>query len=51
VKELIENGLILNPTEDLKGNKGLKFAPPLVITKELIDEAVQILKKVLDSFK
>lgn len=48
VDKLIENGLIVSPIQE--DNRGLRFAPPLMITKELIDEAIQILKKVLDSY-
>jgi ornithine--oxo-acid transaminase len=40
--ELKENGLLAKPTQ---GDK-IRFAPPLVITKDQIDECVGILKKV-----
>jgi ornithine--oxo-acid transaminase len=46
--ELKENGLLAKPTH---GDK-IRFAPPLVITKDQIDTCVQIIKrslKVLES--
>jgi ornithine--oxo-acid transaminase len=42
--ELKENGLLAKPTH---GDK-IRLAPPLVITKEQIDECVDILKKSLE---
>jgi ornithine--oxo-acid transaminase len=41
--ELKENGLLAKPTH---GDK-IRLAPPLVITKEQIDECVQIIQKSL----
>jgi ornithine--oxo-acid transaminase len=41
--ELKENGLLAKPTH---GDK-IRFAPPLVITKEQIDECIQIIKRSL----
>lgn len=41
--ELKENGLLAKPTH---GDK-IRFAPPLVITKEQIDECVEIIRKSL----
>ena len=41
--ELMKNGLLAKPTH---GDK-IRFAPPLVITADQIDEAVQIIKKSL----
>lgn len=42
-KELLENGLVCKETHDTV----IRLAPPLVITKEQIDEALGILRKVL----
>ena len=42
--ELKENGLLAKPTH---GDK-IRFAPPLVITKEQILECVEIIKKSLE---
>ena len=37
----IENGLILNPI----GDNILRFVPPLILTEDLVDRAIDILKK------
>jgi ornithine--oxo-acid transaminase len=42
-----ENGLLAKPTH---GDK-IRFAPPLVITKEQIDECVSIIEKSLETLK
>jgi ornithine--oxo-acid transaminase len=39
--ELKENGLLAKPTQ---GDK-IRFAPPLVITKDQIDECISIIEK------
>jgi ornithine--oxo-acid transaminase len=44
---LKENGLLAKPTQ---GDK-IRFAPPLVITKEQIDKCVQIIQKSLSTFE
>jgi acetylornithine/succinyldiaminopimelate/putrescine aminotransferase len=41
----LEKGLLLNPVRP----DTLRFAPPLVVTREEIDEAVSILRSVLSS--
>ncbi|NBX11601.1 MAG: aminotransferase class III-fold pyridoxal phosphate-dependent enzyme, partial [Chitinophagaceae bacterium] len=41
--EMMQNGLLAKPTH---GDK-IRFAPPLVITKEQIQEAIEIIKKSL----
>jgi ornithine--oxo-acid transaminase len=45
--ELMKNGLLAKPTH---GDK-IRFAPPLVITKEQIDECIEIIEKSLDVLK
>jgi len=42
-----DNGLLAKPTH---GNK-IRFAPPLVITPEQIDECVDIIDRSLESFR
>jgi len=42
--QLKENGLIAKPTH----HDRIRFAPPLLITKDQIDECVAIIKKSLD---
>lgn len=44
---LKENGLLAKPTH---GNI-IRFAPPLIITKEQITECIEIIEKTLNSFK
>ncbi|NBW29665.1 MAG: ornithine--oxo-acid transaminase [Flavobacteriales bacterium] len=44
---LKENGLLAKPTH---GNI-IRFAPPLIITKEQITECIQIIEKTINSFK
>jgi predicted acetylornithine/succinylornithine family transaminase len=44
VAESLKNGLILNAT----GETTLRLLPPLIITRQQVDEAVEILKKALD---
>lgn len=43
---LAENGLLAKPTHD----HIIRFAPPLVITKEQINECVEIIKRTLSQF-
>ena len=43
---LIDNGLLC-----LTAGAGLRFLPPLVITKEEMDEALSILQRTLSPFK
>ena len=43
---LAENGLLAKPTH----NHIIRFAPPLVITKEQIHECVDIIKRTLQQF-
>jgi ornithine--oxo-acid transaminase len=43
---LMKNGLLAKPTHD----HIIRFAPPLVITKEELDEATEIIKKSLKEF-
>jgi ornithine--oxo-acid transaminase len=43
---LKENGLLAKPTH---GNK-IRFAPPLIITRDQILESISIIKKSLDQF-
>ncbi len=43
VKEALEKGLILGTA----GKNTLRFVPPLIITKEEIDEGIEILKEIL----
>jgi ornithine--oxo-acid transaminase len=43
---LMENGLLAKPTH---GDK-IRFAPPLVITEEQVDECVEIIHRVLKAF-
>ena len=45
--KMMENGLLAKPTH---GDK-IRFAPPLVITKEQIDECVGIIKRSLEIFQ
>jgi ornithine--oxo-acid transaminase len=42
--ELKENGLLAKPTH---GDK-IRFAPPLIITKEQLDECISIIAKSLN---
>ena len=42
--KMMENGLLAKPTH---GDK-IRFAPPLVITKEQLDECVGIIKRSLE---
>jgi ornithine--oxo-acid transaminase len=42
-----ENGLLAKPTHD----HIIRFAPPLVITREELTEAVEIIQKTLAEFK
>jgi len=48
--KLTENGLIASVHKDNKENITLRLSPPLIITKEQIDEAVAIIDKVLKEF-
>jgi len=43
--ELMENGLLAKPTH---GDK-IRFAPPLIITAEQIQESIQIIHKSLSA--
>jgi len=44
---LMKNGLLAKPThEDI-----IRFAPPLVITEEQLDECVSIIRKTIESFR
>jgi len=43
IKNCIDKGLLINPAAD----KVLRFLPPLVINKEIIDDAAEILRGVL----
>lgn len=43
---LMKNGLLAKPTHD----HIIRFAPPLVITKEELDEALEIIKKTIKEF-
>ena len=43
VRQALEGGLLLNCTQD----KVLRFLPPLIIEKEHVDEAIEILRPVL----
>ncbi len=45
--KLMENGLLAKPTHDYI----IRFAPPLVITKEQLDEGIEIIKKTFKSLK
>src|SRR5690606_29823996 len=45
--QLKDNGLLAKPTH---GDK-VRFAPPLVITEEQMDECVQIIAKTLQNFQ
>ena len=44
-KKLLEEGILAKETHDY----AIRFAPPLVITKEEVDWALQIITKVLSS--
>lgn len=41
--KLKENGLLAKPTHD----EIIRFAPPLVITEEQLDECISIIKKTM----
>ena len=43
---LMKNGLLAKPTHD----HIIRFAPPLVISKEELDEALEIIKKTIKEF-
>ncbi|MDO5718627.1 MAG: aspartate aminotransferase family protein [Tissierellia bacterium] len=47
VSEMLERGFIINCTQE----KVLRFIPPLIITKEEIDEMIKNLKEVLGNYK
>ena len=44
---MMENGLLAKPTHE----HIIRFAPPLVITKEELTEAIAIISKTLAEFK
>lgn len=46
-KLLLKNGLIAKPTQQ----NIIRFSPPLVITKEQMDEAISIIQKSWDELK
>ena len=43
VKNCLSKGLIINSTSD----KVIRFLPPLIISKKIIDDSIKILEKVL----
>jgi len=45
ISKALEAGLIINATDD----NTLRFVPPLILTKELVDRAISILCKIISS--
>jgi len=45
VKKCLDAGLLINSTSD----KVLRFLPPIIMNKEIIDKSIKILKKVIDN--
>jgi len=44
IKECLQKGLLINST----GGKTIRFVPPLIITTQDVDQAIQVLDEVME---